>query len=54
MIPGNWGKIGSGWLARFLVRRFARAVEGGIIHQSLWRRSRAARYAKKGLRSEGR
>jgi hypothetical protein len=45
IIPGDWGKVGSGWLARLLGKRFARAVDGGRIHQSLWRRSRAARNA---------
>jgi hypothetical protein len=54
IIPGDWGKVESGWLARPLGKRFARAVDGGRIHQSLWRRSRAARNAMQGLRSEER
>jgi hypothetical protein len=54
ILPGDWGKSGSGWLARSLRKRFARAVDGGKIHQSLWRRSRAARNAMQGLRSKER
>jgi hypothetical protein len=54
IIPGDWGKAESGWLARPLMTRFARAVERGRIHQSLWRFTRAASSAMQGLRSEER
>ena len=35
IIPGNWGKAGSGWLARLLLSRIARFGSGGRIHQFL-------------------
>ena len=35
IIPGNWGKAESGWLARPLLRRIARFDGGGRIHQFL-------------------
>jgi hypothetical protein len=41
MIPGNWGKAESGWLARPLRSCIARCGDEGRIHQFLWRRSRA-------------
>jgi hypothetical protein len=41
IIPGNWGKVGSGWLARPLQDRVARRGGGGRIHRSLRQRSRA-------------
>jgi hypothetical protein len=36
IIPGDWGKAGSGWLARLLLKRIARSGSGGKIHQFLW------------------
>jgi hypothetical protein len=48
MIPGNWGKIGSGWWVRSLENPVARPGGGGSIHQLLWRRSRAVSNAKSG------
>jgi ABC-type cobalamin/Fe3+-siderophores transport system ATPase subunit len=48
MIPGNWGKIGPGWLVRSLSSPVARPGGGGSIHQLLWRRSRAVSNAKSG------
>ena len=35
IIPGNWGKAESGWLARPLLSRIARFGSGGRIHQFL-------------------
>jgi hypothetical protein len=35
IIPGNWGKAGSGWLAQPLGGRIARFGRGGRIHQFL-------------------
>jgi hypothetical protein len=35
IIPGDWGKAGSGWLARPLSSRIARFGSGGRIHQFL-------------------
>ena len=49
MIPGNWGKVESGWLARPLQKRIARFGGGGRIHQFLWSRSHAVSYAKRDL-----
>jgi hypothetical protein len=49
IIPGDWGKVGSGWLARPLSSRVARLGSGGRIHQFLWRRSRAVSNAKRNL-----
>jgi hypothetical protein len=37
IIPGDWGKVGSGWWARPLSRRAARHAGGGRIHWLLWR-----------------
>jgi hypothetical protein len=36
IIPGDWGKVGSGWWARPLSRRVARRAGGGRIHRLLW------------------
>ena len=47
IIPGNWGKVESGWLARPLLNRIVRFGGGGRIHQFLWPRSRAVSNAKK-------
>ena len=41
IIPGDWGKIGSGWLARSLEAETSVLRRRGRIHQFLWRRSRA-------------
>lgn len=49
MIPGNWGKVEPGWLARPLSNRIARFGSGGRIHQFLWSRSHAVSYAKRNL-----
>jgi hypothetical protein len=49
MIPGNWGKVESGWLARPLLERIARFGGGGRIHQFLWSRSHAVSSAKRNL-----
>jgi hypothetical protein len=46
IIPGNWGKVESGWLARPLLSRIARFGSGGRIHQFLWPRSHAVSIAK--------
>ena len=35
IIPGDWGKVVSGWLARPLSERVARFASGGRIHQFL-------------------
>ena len=35
IIPGDWGKAESGWLARPLLSRLARFGSGGRIHQFL-------------------
>jgi hypothetical protein len=37
IIPGDWGKAGSGWLIGLLLRQAARLGGGGRIHQFLWR-----------------
>ena len=47
IIPGDWGKVESGWLAQLLLSRAARFGSGGRIHQFLWRRSRAVSNAKR-------
>ena len=47
IIPGDWGKVESGWLAQPLVNPTARSDHKGRIHQFLWRRSRAVSNAKK-------
>ena len=54
IIPGDWGKAESGWLAWPLLRRIARSGSGGRIHQFLWQRSRAVSNAKKELGGEER
>jgi len=36
IIPGDWGKAGSGWLAGLLLNRTERCGSGGRIHQFLW------------------
>jgi hypothetical protein len=48
IIPGDWGKVGPGWLAQPLSSRIARFGSGGGIHQFLWRRSRAVSKREKG------
>jgi hypothetical protein len=48
IIPGDWGKVGSGWLAQPLLSQIVRSGSGGRIHQSLWRRSRAVSKREKG------
>jgi len=53
MIPGNWGKVEPGWLARPLLDRIARFGGGGRIHQFLWSRSHAVSYAKRNLAARG-
>jgi len=35
IIPGDWGKVGSGWLVQPLSNRIARSGGGGRIHQFL-------------------
>jgi len=35
IIPGDWGKIETGWLARSLRKQAARFVGRGRIHQFL-------------------
>jgi hypothetical protein len=47
IIPGDWGKVESGWLTQLLLSRIARFGSGGRIHQFLWRRSRAVSNAKR-------
>jgi hypothetical protein len=53
IIPGDWGKVGSGWLAQPLLSRLARGGSGGRIHQSLCRRSRAVSKREKGTERRG-
>ena len=53
IIPGDWGKAGSGWLAQPLLSRIARFGSGGRIHQSLWQRSRAVSVREKGTERRG-
>jgi hypothetical protein len=48
IIPGDWGKVGPGWLARLLQDRIERLGGGGRIHQFLWRRSRVVSKREKG------
>src|SRR5581483_7192713 len=48
IIPGDWGKVGPGWLAQPLQNEAARQSGGGRIHQFLWRRSRAVSQREKG------
>jgi hypothetical protein len=47
IIPGDWGKGESGWLAHPLINRTFRSGSGGRIHQFLWQRSRAVSHAKR-------
>jgi hypothetical protein len=54
IIPGNWGKAESGWLAWPLLNRTVRCGSGGRIHQFLWRRSHAVSHANQELGGEGR
>ena len=54
IIPGDWGKVESGWLAHPLQSRIARFGSGGRIHQFLWRCSRIVSNAKKGLSDKAR
>jgi hypothetical protein len=54
IIPGDWGKDRSGWLAYPLCIRTVKSGGVGTIHQFLWRRSRAVSDASKGLCGEGR
>jgi hypothetical protein len=54
IIPGDWGKAESGWLAWPLSSRTARFGSGGRIHQFLWQRSRAVSNAKQELGDEER
>ena len=49
IIPGDWGKAESGWLAWPLSSWIARSGSGGRIHQFLWQRSRVASNAKQEL-----
>ena len=37
IIPGDWGKVRSGWLIWLLLNRAARHGSGGRIHRFLWR-----------------
>ena len=53
IIPGDWGKVGSGWLAQPLLNRIVRFGSGGRIHQFLWRRSRAVSKREKGTERPG-
>jgi hypothetical protein len=54
IIPGDWGKVGPGWLVRPLLDRRCKARRlGGRIHQFLWRRSRAVSNAKTGTARRG-
>jgi len=53
IIPGDWGKVGPGWLARPLSNKAERRSEGGNIHQFLWRRSRAVSTREKGTERRG-
>jgi hypothetical protein len=49
IIPGDWGKAESGWLAWPLLNRVERSGSGGRIHQFLWQRSRAVSNANRNL-----
>jgi hypothetical protein len=48
ILPGDWGKVGPGWLVLPFWGRAERFDRGGNIHQFLWRRSRAVSNAKTG------
>ena len=54
IIPGDWGKDRSGWLAYPLCNRTAKFDGVGTIHQFLWRRSRAVSDAMQELCGKGR
>jgi hypothetical protein len=53
IIPGDWGKVGPGWLAQLLISRVERGGSGGRIHQFLWRRSRAVSKREAGTERRG-
>ena len=53
MIPGDWAKAESGWLAWPFYDRLARFGRGGRIHQFLWRRSRAVGKRELGTERKG-
>ena len=53
IIPGDWGKVESGWLVQPLVEPLLEERFGGRIHQLLWRRSRAVSNAKSGAARAG-
>ena len=52
IIPGDWGKVESGWLVQPLLRRIVRFEMGGRIHQFLWRGSRLASIREKGTEAK--
>jgi hypothetical protein len=47
IIPGDWGTVGPGWLARPLCCRSSSSGRGGRIHQFLWH-VRACQLREKG------
>jgi len=49
IIPGDWGKVRSGWLTWLLLNRAARHGSGGRIHQFLWRYSRTVKMRMRDL-----
>ena len=53
IIPGDWGKAESGWLAQPLLSCAARRGSGGRIHQFLCQRSRAVSKREKGTERQG-
>jgi hypothetical protein len=54
IIPSDWGKVGSGWLAQPLFKFRPQGLGGGgRIHQFLWRRSRAVSNANQELTRPG-
>jgi len=53
IIPGDWGKVGSGWLARLLRERIERFEGRGRIHQFLWRCSRTVKMRMRDLAASG-
>jgi hypothetical protein len=53
IIPGDWGKVGPGWLAQLLLSEAARQNGGGRIHQFLWRCSRIVSKREKGTERRG-
>jgi hypothetical protein len=55
IIPGDRGKVEPGWLTPPLgTTRVKARVQTGVIHQFLWRRSRAVSDAKQELRGQER